>query len=155
GKSAMNVNHHTPVPTPTPFCALFGPQLPLLALDELDADQTTTVREHLASCEYCQAQLRQYEQVQAALLRHLGDSQTDSALTDTRVEATGMAEPPQFTAEDLPIFPQRMGRAAASQARRPDATSPVQPFSRPRGFSTRIPALVAMLLVAVLVGIIF
>src|SRR5262249_26763972 len=59
------------------------------------------------------------------------------------------------TVEDLLTLPQHMGKEAPSQARRPEASSPLRPFSRPRGFSPRIPALAAMLLVAVLVGIIF
>jgi streptogramin lyase len=64
------MNHRRP--SPTPFCAVYAPLLSLLSLDELEPDQLSAVQEHLATCEYCQAELRAYKALQAALRDQFG-----------------------------------------------------------------------------------
>lgn len=58
---------------PTPMCAAFAPLLPLLASDELSAEEARSVRTHLATCAWCQSQLATYDTLDAALRRHYGD----------------------------------------------------------------------------------
>ena len=42
-----------PTPAPTPLCALYEPMSPLLLADELNAEQTVSVRGHLSGCPLC------------------------------------------------------------------------------------------------------
>src|SRR5215831_5888200 len=75
GRTSSMMNHQQP--SPTPFCAVYAPLLSLLSLGELEPDQIPEVQEHLATCEYCQAELRAYEAVQAALRAQFGSKDDD------------------------------------------------------------------------------
>jgi hypothetical protein len=65
-----SMNHSRP--SPTPLCAVFGPMLPLMSLNELEPDQVASVQDHLTTCEYCLAEVRGYEDVQTALRDQFG-----------------------------------------------------------------------------------
>lgn len=91
----MSMNHHIPPPAPTPLCALYEPLLALLLADELDAEQTRSVRTHLARCPYCQQRLRELERTVAALRHQLlvDDGTAQEGTAGTRAESATFAEP--------------------------------------------------------------
>jgi streptogramin lyase len=68
----MSANRTIPAPAPRPFCAAYTSLLPLLHANELDADQTTAVREHVVDCAWCRSVLATYDVVDDALRRHFG-----------------------------------------------------------------------------------
>lgn len=107
----MSTNHHLPVPTPGSLCAIYKPQLALLAFDLLEPDEAAHLRSHLAGCEYCQLHLRQYEIVHGALDRHVGaeasplstsgNAAPNAPARATRRPLVAMEAPPHFTLDDI------------------------------------------------------
>ncbi len=59
-------------PEPGSDCASFASLLPVMNEAGIDTDDLTSLRAHLASCAYCQAQLASYERLDAAMRRYLG-----------------------------------------------------------------------------------
>ena len=81
--------HQTPPPpAPQPLCAVYAPLLPLLRVDELDAEQAYAVREHVADCAWCQAKLATHAIVGDALRRHFGTGHVGTAPTFTARTST-------------------------------------------------------------------
>jgi outer membrane protein assembly factor BamB len=58
-------------PTPGPHCNEYAALLPLLNTGELNADEAASVRAHLAGCQWCQQQAREYALVDAATRRYV------------------------------------------------------------------------------------
>jgi streptogramin lyase len=63
----MNEHNTSQHFAPQPMCAALEPLLPLLSLDKLEPDETSQVREHVASCQFCQSQLVEFDKVRDAL----------------------------------------------------------------------------------------
>ncbi len=153
----MSMNHHVPVPAPSPLCAIYKPQLGLLVFDLLDADQAAELRSHLADCDYCQLHLREYEIVRGVLYRHVGaepstpgDAAPSATPRATRQRPVAMQAPPLFTLEDI---------MHASQQRQGSATQEPTP---PRRLSlirnqklTALGAIAAVLVLAMLAASLF
>ena len=68
----MNKNHHTRLPRPGPECESFAPLLALAGQERLDPRDSSTLRAHLATCDYCQAEQDAYQRLDSALQRHFG-----------------------------------------------------------------------------------
>ncbi len=67
----MNEHNTSRHSAPQPMCAALEPLLPLLSLGKLEPDETEQVREHVATCGFCQSQLDEFDTVRdgAAPLR--------------------------------------------------------------------------------------
>jgi streptogramin lyase len=66
----MNEHNTSQHFAPQPMCAALEPLLPLLSLDKLEPEETSQVREHIASCRFCQSQLVEFDMVRDALRRY-------------------------------------------------------------------------------------
>lgn len=150
----MSLNHHTPPLAPGPLCAIFTPQLALLALGKLDPEHVAEVRSHLADCEYCQAHLRQYEIVREAFARHVGVEafpSPDVTRPGARGPFAAHAAPRPFTLEDI------MQAANKPEASAPTTQVPARLLdrSRARRRLTALGAIAAVLVLAVLAASLF
>jgi hypothetical protein len=65
----MNDNHHTPQPAPGALCLAYASLLPLLSLGKLDQDERAPVASHVATCEYCQREMSDFDRLRDALRR--------------------------------------------------------------------------------------
>src|SRR5215813_13099391 len=70
------MNHEHSLPAPQPFCPLFEPLLPLLSQGQLDVSAAVATRDHVATCAWCQGQLRDFDFLRDAL-RRLDEHETD------------------------------------------------------------------------------
>lgn len=68
----MNMNHHTRLPRPGPECESFAPLLALAGQERLDPHDSSALRAHLATCDYCQSEQDAYQRLDSALQRHFG-----------------------------------------------------------------------------------
>lgn len=96
----MNRSDSGASPKPTPLCAAFAPLLPLLASDELSAEEARSVRTHLAICAWCQSQLATYDTLDTALRRHYGDGEhttyflsMEDVMSDSEHDAQEITQP--------------------------------------------------------------
>src|SRR5262245_40351967 len=103
----MNENRQTPPPAPQPLCAVYAPLLPLLRVDELDAEQADAVRAHLADCSWCQAKLATHAVVGDALRRAFGTGYRDAPPTFTLETIMHANQRDTVTAENPPAPPTR------------------------------------------------
>jgi hypothetical protein len=141
----------TLTPTPGPACASFAALLPVLDDAETESAATAALRAHLPTCAYCRAQLAAYDQLDAALVRALGPSAVAPLRTDDLLAAV-FAASPEVTAWHSGTGAEQ---AVAMSSLRPRAPRPVAFRPRgPRRFSG-LAALAAVLLVAVLAGVVF
>ncbi len=120
-------------PLPTPTCARAAPQLPLL--DDPTAATDAWVREHAASCAYCQARRAQYRRLDHALRERYGFSSVR----------------PHSTEEIMQHIDDHIDRTA-SPDRRPNRTTPSGPQRIPSG-RPFLPGLGAVASVLLLVGL--
>ena len=146
-KNNENHQHQTPPPpAPQPLCAVYAPLLPLLRVDELDAEQAGAVRKHVADCAWCQAKLATHAIVGDALRRHFGSGHVDVSPTftlETIMHASQhQSNASEADAADTHILP---GTAA------PPITS--VPPRRAAGRLTSRLAIAAILLIALLTSI--
>lgn len=68
----MNDNYRARPPQPGPTCEYFAPLLPLLGQERLNPGDSSRLRQHLATCAYCQSELASYDWLDNALARHFG-----------------------------------------------------------------------------------
>lgn len=128
---------------PTPMCAAFAPLLPLLAADELSAQEAGSVRAHVATCAWCQSQLATYDAMDAALRRDYGDGEhatyflsMEDVMSDFEQDAQEITQP------------------AYSPLNTP-ATPGGRPPRGPGGRFSAIGAVAAVLLIALFAGTIY
>jgi hypothetical protein len=127
----MNMNHHPPMPSPTPLCAIFEPQVALLSSGMLEMEQLESVHAHLAGCAYCQLQLREYQHLREDLLRLLLGGATASASTDSRPAATvadGGTAPGRAGEAPVRFTVEQIMRASAEE----EMEAPQPPVHAPR-----------------------
>ncbi len=63
------MNHTSHPPAPQPLCPIFEPLLPLLSQGQLDVEEAGATRDHVATCAWCQRQLRDFDFLRDALRR--------------------------------------------------------------------------------------
>ncbi len=68
----MSMNHRPRALRPGPECAKFAPLLALVGQEDVDTLDTSELRQHLATCAYCQRELQGYHALDAALSRQFG-----------------------------------------------------------------------------------
>jgi hypothetical protein len=68
----MNRNHYTRPPRPGPECESFAPLLALAGQEHLTPGDSSALRAHLATCDYCQRERDAYHRLDSALQRHFG-----------------------------------------------------------------------------------
>src|SRR5262249_47206109 len=136
----MNHNHPTPPPAPQPLCAVIEPLLPLLSQGRLDAEETRSTREHVATCAWCQRQLRDYDRLRDALRRL--EAFDDLGLSGYRA----------LTRDEILQAPDQAPSAPLTPLPPPRAQPPLR---RPAGRLTSLAAVAAVLLVTLLAGAIF
>ena len=143
-------------PAPRPLCAVFAPLLPLLAAGELDAEQEVAVRTHTAGCDWCSAKLATFGVVESALRRHYGDYGDYGGIEDTAGSAFrpfALADIVRLADEgDENVDDDEDDAALPTVSSLPRQT---RLAARPRGRPSRLAAVAAVLLVAVLAGTIF
>jgi hypothetical protein len=118
------------MPSPTPLCAVFEPQVALLSAGVLDAEQVESVHEHLAGCAYCQLQLREYQRLREDLLRLLLGGATAGVPGDAR-PAPAIANGDAGSRLDQPT------RFTLEQIMRASAETPLD-TSPPQGYTPRM-----------------
>ncbi|HEX8036911.1 MAG TPA: SMP-30/gluconolactonase/LRE family protein [Ktedonobacterales bacterium] len=131
----MNNNKPTP-PQPQPLCAAFAPLLPLLNADELGPEQAASLRDHLATCAWCRAQLAGYDVIDSAARRHYAGTLAATPLFQPQEIEKMLDEPTAPVYVPLPTHP---GTPRPPRRRRLPAFS----------------AVAAAVLVAALVGMFF
>jgi hypothetical protein len=68
----MNNHHYPHAPEPGPACEQFAPLLALVGQERLDPRDNSSLRQHLATCDYCQNELDGYTHLDDLLARHFG-----------------------------------------------------------------------------------
>ncbi len=116
-----SMNHRPRMLRPGPECVEFAPLLALVGQEDLDDHDTNGLRHHLATCAYCQRELRGYNALDDALSRHFG----------------APARPP-LSREDVFQIMQEDYRPASDAADVQD--EPAAPYDAPPRRSMPIPA---------------
>jgi hypothetical protein len=133
----MNANGYRPFPTPGPACASFADALPLLGENTLDAETDAHLRQHVATCAYCQAQVA----------------------TDTRIAGVfrryfEQPAPRLFSPEELMQIT-RKDKRPSDAGHPPAAPTPMRPRGRRSGPIKTLGAVAAIAAVVVLFVILF
>jgi hypothetical protein len=149
----MNNHHHTPPPAPRARCRAVAPLLPLLSLGALDRDEASAVASHLATCDDCQRETRDFDRLRDALRREdARDAEADHGvlmLSLADIETASDREESEPLTFDMPTpWPERLS-APIPWRERIGA-----PHRRRRlGVVSVIEALAALLVIALLGGL--
>ena len=91
----MNDNDHARPPQPGPACDDFAPLLPLIGQERLNPSDDSRLRQHLATCEYCQSELDSYTALDDTLARQFGPASRGPLSPDDIRELTSIAYRPR------------------------------------------------------------
>jgi DNA-binding beta-propeller fold protein YncE len=122
--------------------------LPLLSQDQLDVSEAVATRDHVATCAWCQGQLRDFDFLRDAL-RRLDERDTDTDASDTS------AYLPLSREEIRVAFIQAPSSELMIKAPASGLSAEGQPLSRQQGRFSTIAAVAAVLLIALLASTIF
>ncbi len=146
----MSTHNHARPPVPGPACKSFAPLLPLVAQNGLEADEANRLRQHLATCNFCQSELASYNQMDALLARRFGPAARGPLSPEDIRELSSSAYRPRTTlAEPMPA---PVENKALWQ--RPETPRRLKPPSRPaaprrsRRFFSTLSAIAAVLVIA-------
>jgi hypothetical protein len=143
----MNTSNHARPPVPGPACKAFIPLLPLVAQQGLDPRDTRRLRQHLASCDYCQSELDSYNSLDDALARHFGPAPR-GPLSPADISAiTSRAYRPRTPPPEPLLAPAEISDQPAPRPPAPFRPMPRQPSRRGRLISL-LSAAAAVLLIA-------
>ncbi len=135
-------NHRHAPPIATARCAVFRPLLPLLSSGTLAPAEAEEVREHVATCAWCQAKLASFAVVDDALRRHYGPTFMFGDGAEPEAQIT-LADVLLTTAAEAHPEPQTLGALESRRiARRPHGSV----------FGALAAALVIALLAALVLG---
>lgn len=129
-----------------PICEYFAPLLPLVGQQRLDSRDSSQLRQHLATCDYCQRELDSYNWLDAALARHFGPvlrgplSPADIHEISSRAYRPRTAQP-----EPAPVPEPRGNRQRTEPPIRPPRPEPSQ---HGRRLITILSAAAAVLIIA-------
>jgi hypothetical protein len=143
----MNDNYRARPPEPGPACTYFAPLLPLLGQERLNPADAHRLRQHLATCGYCQSELDSYGQMDDLLIRHFGPVPRGPLSSADIRELTSAAYRPRINlADPLP-------EPASSNHHKPRRSAPFrptrpQPARRRRGMVPLLSAIAAVLVIA-------
>ena len=116
----MSMNHRPRVLRPSPECAEFAPLLALMGQEQLDEQDANDVRQHLATCAYCQREVQGYNTLDAALSRHFGAPARQPLARDDISQIMREDYRPATNAADLQDEPEeRFGRQPGSEYKAP------------------------------------
>jgi hypothetical protein len=144
----MSNNDRARPPVPGPACEYFAPLLPLIGQERLDPRDSSRLRQHLATCGYCQNELENYTWLDDALARHFGPAPRGPlSPADIRELTSRDYRPRTAPPEPLP---------APELSRNHRQPRPVAPFRQPRPQPSRrgrrlisvLSALAAVLVIA-------
>jgi RNA polymerase sigma factor (sigma-70 family) len=152
-ETPMNEQNHFRQPAPQPLCAALEPLLPLLSLGKLEPDETAHVREHVATCTFCQRQLVEFDTVRDALRRF--DTTPDGAAPEMLVSLEAIldaadGEGGEDDGDDQAEVPLPHARSGSTLRPVPDVAQ-----RRGQARLSALGALAAVLLLAVLATAIF
>ncbi len=173
----MNRNHRTPSPRPGPACESFASLLALAGQERLGPGDSSALRAHLVTCDYCQRERDAYHRLDSALQRHFGPpAQLPLSLED--IAQMMSEEEPMYTRRSDPsqgagaratngsasaetLFPQAPAAEGASmrlddRPHHPTSDQPLPPrYQRPqrrRGIIISAISAVAAVLIIALIG---
>jgi hypothetical protein len=148
----MNRNHHTRPPRPGPACESFAPLLALAGQERLDPRDSSALRAHLATCDYCQSERDAYERLDSALQRHFGPPARPPLSLDDIAQIMSEEEPMHTLRSDPPASATMpRDEQPHSQAPRPMPLERPQRPQRRRGIIiSAISAVAAVLIIALI-----
>jgi hypothetical protein len=150
----MNNDYRTRPPAPGPACEYFAPLLPLVGQKRLDPRDSSHLRQHLATCNYCQSELDSYNWLDGALARHFGPAPRGPLSPGDIRELTSSAYRPHTAPPEPVPMPEPQGEQRprhSDQSQRPGPPSrPArpQPSQRGRRLIPILSALAAVLVIA-------
>jgi YVTN family beta-propeller protein len=146
------MNHASPPPAPQPLCSLFEPLLPLLSQGQLDASEAAATRDHVATCAWCQQQLRELDFLRDTL-RRLEARDTAVSAASTYLPLSRGEIRAQFLRAPTTEITIEVTTEITTEA---PARAPVRrPLPKQPGRFIPIAAVAAVLLIAVFAGTLF
>jgi Putative zinc-finger len=127
----MNDHYRARPAEPGPACEDFAPLLPLVAQQGLDSRDSTRLRQHLATCDYCQSELDSYNRLDDALARHFGPAPSGPLSPADIQELTSPTYHPNTPLPEAPPAP-------AGDAPRPNRSGPLVLPPRQQGAPHRL-----------------
>ena len=154
-------------PSPQPLCAAFAPLLPLLSTGALTGEEERSVRDHVATCAWCQHDLATYALVEEAVREYQGADPTSRQFWQYVQQRSRPAASPSaqafpagarpLTMEDI-MKASEQSRAANESGARNGNWSGDEMNPRPRGrrsVLTTLGAIAATLLIVILAASLF
>lgn len=142
----MNHDYRARPPVPGPACESFAPLLPLVGQQRFDSRDSSQLRQHLATCDYCQSELASYNWLDDALARHFGPvPRGPLAPADIR-EITSRAYRPRTAPPEPAHAPEPGGNRQRPEL--PRLPTRPQPLRRGRRLLSILSAAAAVLIIA-------
>lgn len=155
----MTMNHRARAPRPGPDCASFADLLALAGHERLDTNDAGDLRQHLATCGYCQHELHAYNRLDDLLRHHFGPlergplSRREIALMmrdgDEMPARRSAARPSSMALRELPQHSR--DSVAIGNARPPRQQAP----KRSRRLISTISAVAAVLVITLVTAALF
>ena len=144
----MNDHNRARPPQPGPACEYFAPLLPLVGQERLNPRDSSSLRQHLATCDYCQSELDSYTWLDDTLARHFGPAPRGPLSPGDIRELTSRAYRPRTNVPEPMPAPESLSN---HHQQRPSAAfrlAPPQPARRGRRVISILSAVAAVLVIA-------
>ncbi|HLV99177.1 MAG TPA: hypothetical protein VKT82_10945 [Ktedonobacterales bacterium] len=144
----MNNHYHTRSPQPGPACEYFAPLLSLVGQERLDPRDSSRLRQHLATCDYCQSELDGYTQLDDLLSRHFGTTPRGPLSPADIRDITSRDYRPRTAPPEPMSAPQSNGGQRAHRSAPPARPTRPQPARRGRRLVPILSAIAAVFVIA-------